>query len=87
MPLRFDGPNVVFEGACMVEEALGLAEHWRAAPPGTADLSACTYLHTALLQVIAAAAPAAVVAPADPLLARWIMPFLTSSAGPGNTPS
>ncbi|MFL9826717.1 hypothetical protein [Rhodoplanes sp. SY1] len=87
MPLRFEGPNVVFEGACMVEEALGLAEHWRAEPPGTADLSACTYLHTALLQVIAVAAPTAVVAPADPLLARWIMPVLTPSALPGNAAS
>ena len=87
MSLRFDGPDVIFEGACMVEEALGLAEHWRAEPPGTADLSACTYLHTALLQVIAAAAPAAVVAPADPLLARWIMPVLSPVTAAGSARS
>ncbi|CAL8978154.1 hypothetical protein RHODGE_RHODGE_00042 [Rhodoplanes serenus] len=87
MPLRFDEGNVVFEGACMVEEALGLAEHWRAVPPGIADLSACTYLHTALLQVIAAAAPAEVVAPADPRLARWIMPVLSPASPPGRSRS
>ncbi|MTW18475.1 hypothetical protein GJ689_19935 [Rhodoplanes serenus] len=87
MPLRFDEGNVVFEGACMVEEALGLAEHWRAVPPGIADLSACTYLHTALVQVIAAAAPAEVVAPADPRLAHWIMPVLSPAALPGRSRS
>ncbi|EJW10868.1 hypothetical protein A33M_3937 [Rhodovulum sp. PH10] len=78
MPLRFDGPTVRFEGLCMVEEALGLVEHWRETPPGTVDLSTCTHVHTALLQVLAAAAPAEVIPPSDPTLARFVAPILAS---------
>lgn len=76
MPIRFDGETARFDGDCSVEEALPLAE-WLAATPGARlDLAPCTGLHTAVLQVLMVAGVRPVAPPADPFLARWVMPVV-----------
>ena len=59
MPLVFKGQMVSFEDVCTVEDALPLLEFLKVGEAAEIDLSACTYLHTALLQLLAdGAAPA-----------------------------
>lgn len=72
MPIRFDGNAslpAVFEGPCVVEEADALLEWLRRTPRPSADLGACTELHTALAQLLLAARVRLVVPPVDRLLA------------------
>lgn len=79
MPVRFDSDLARFEAACTVEDALPLAEWLEAAAAPRVDLSACTELHTALLQLLLAARPALAAAPADVFLARWVGPLLVKA--------
>ncbi|WP_029006969.1 hypothetical protein [Azospirillum halopraeferens] len=76
MPIRFDGTTARFEGDCTVEEALPLAEWLTATPDGLLDLGTCTALHTAVLQVLMAAGRPVTTTPADPFLARWVIPAI-----------
>jgi hypothetical protein len=76
MPLRADGDVLHLDAVCGVEEALALLEQLAAPVPPAVDLQACTHLHTALVQVLAACRPAAVTPPDDAFLARWLMPLL-----------
>ena len=64
------------EDHCTVEEALDLLEFLRGKRAPKVVLTRCAGLHAALLQVLAAARPAAIAPPADPALARAVMPFL-----------
>jgi hypothetical protein len=50
-----DGGAIVLEGDCPVEEAETLLERLQARPDATVDWSACTRLHTAVIQVLMAA--------------------------------
>jgi hypothetical protein len=89
MPLTFAETLVRFEGVCCVEEALPLLEHCRNTKAPEVDLSDCTYLHTALLQVLLLARPLVTVLPADPFLARWLAPLFAQPTGvarAGRTP-
>jgi hypothetical protein len=52
MPLVFTETQVRFEAVCTVEEALPLLEFLQSSDGLEVDLSACTYLHTALLQLL-----------------------------------
>ncbi len=79
MPIRFDPDLARFEAACTAEEALPLAEWLEAAAAPRVDLSACTELHTALLQLLLAARPALAAAPEDAFLARWVGPLLAKA--------
>ncbi|MFP5516205.1 MAG: hypothetical protein ACLGJC_24380 [Alphaproteobacteria bacterium] len=79
MPVRFDSDLARFENACTAEDALPLAEWLETAAAPRVDLSACTELHTALLQLLLAARPALAAAPADAFLARWIGPLLAKA--------
>lgn len=76
MPLRADGEALHLEAECGVEEALALLEQLAGLPPPGVDLRACTHLHTALVQVLAACRPRVVAPPDDAFLARWLMPLL-----------
>ncbi|PWC33972.1 hypothetical protein [Azospirillum sp. TSO35-2] len=77
MPIRYDADTARFDAACTVDEALPLAEWLEAAPARRVDLSACTDLHTALLQLLLAARPLVVTAePEDAFLKRWVAPLL-----------
>lgn len=76
MPLRAEGTVLHLEAVCGVEEALALLEQLAAPVPPAVDLGACTHLHTALVQVLAACRPNVATPPGDPFLARWLMPLL-----------
>lgn len=61
MTVKRDGDGViVLDGECAVEDAEVLLEHLLARPAGqaaTVDWSACSRIHTAVLQVLMAAGP------------------------------
>ena len=76
MPIRTEAEALHLEAVCGVEEALALLEQLAAAPPPGIDLSACTHLHTALVQVLVACRPRILAPPEDAFLARWLMPLL-----------
>lgn len=81
MPLVFDKKLVRFEGICMVEDAVSLIEHLRHHRAAQVDLSDCSYLHSALLQLLMVAKPKVVVPPNDTFLARWVAPLLIPAKG------
>jgi hypothetical protein len=76
MALRRSRRTVHIEGECGVEEALALVELLAGPAPLTVDLTRCTHLHTALVQVLAAGTRRRIMPPQDEFLARWLMPFL-----------
>lgn len=80
MPVTFGKTIVRCRDVCTVEEALPLLEFLRTGRNVRVDLAGCTYLHTALVQVLLAVRPRITGRPADPALARWLMPLLTESA-------
>lgn len=76
MAIRFEGTTARFDGACSAEEALPLLEWLEATPGARVDLSGCTALHTALLQVLLAIRPAVAAGPEEDFLKRWVAPLL-----------
>jgi hypothetical protein len=68
---RDDDGVIVLDGECPVEDAEALLQLLQAQPEGPADWSACTRLHTAVLQVLMAAAPSMRGECGDALVARW----------------
>lgn len=76
MPIRYDASTVYCEAECMVEEALPLLELLRTHPGARIDMSDCVYVHTAVLQVLAAAAPKNLIPPASPEMASWVSAVL-----------
>ncbi|MBP2297406.1 hypothetical protein [Azospirillum picis] len=82
MPIRYEGDLARFDAACTVDEALPFAEWLEATVPARVDLSACTELHTALLQLLLVARPAVAATAADPFLARWVAPLLEAPPAP-----
>lgn len=79
MAVVFTTTQARFEDVCTVEEALPLLEFLKSSAGVEVDLSACTYMHTALIQLLLTARPRMTIFPADPVLARWVAPLL---AGP-----
>jgi hypothetical protein len=63
----------------MVEEALPLLEFLRAHPGARIDMTDCVYIHTAVLQVLAAAAPKNPIPPASPAMASWVSAVLAAA--------
>ena len=57
-------------------EILSSIEFLKGSAVPEVDLSACTHLHTALLQLLLAARPKLASPPADPMIARWVGPLL-----------
>jgi len=72
MPLTITRTLARFEDCCMVEEALSLLEFLKGRKSAKVDLSRCTYLHSALLQLLVVGSVKIVALPTDPLLARWV---------------
>ena len=79
MGIRIARKTIHLEGHCTVEEALPLLEALRRPGAHKVVLTKCQGLHTAILQVLAAARPATLAPPADPALAGLVMPFLEGS--------
>ena len=62
---------IVLDGECPVEDAEALLQLLQAQPRGPVDWSACTRLHTAVLQLLMAAAPRMQGECGDAFVARW----------------
>jgi hypothetical protein len=76
MPLNFAEDMAVADGASIVEDALTLLEFLQSHATAKVDLSSCTHLHTAVLQVLLAARPEIVALPREVFLARWLSQVL-----------
>ncbi len=72
MPLIFTEDVAVADGASAVEDALPLLEFLQSQAGAKVDLRACTHLHTAVLQILAALRPEIVALPEEPFLVRWL---------------
>ena len=83
MTIRIARKIIHLEGHCTVEEALPLLDALRKPGAHKVGLTRCQGLHTAILQGLAAARPAALAPPADPALAGLVMPFLEASRQAG----
>lgn len=76
MPLEFGEKAVRLIGNCGAEDALELVDWLAKTDDAAVDLSRCEHLHAALLQTLFAHPHAISAAPAEPFLARWILPVL-----------
>ena len=72
MPIEFKKSRAFFRDVVAVEEAEGLVEWLQKKSTGSVDLSACTHLHTANLQVLMAVRPRIVCWPDDAALRVWL---------------
>ena len=82
MPVRFDAETAYFEGECMVEEALPLVEYLREHDRTKIDMKTCTYVHTAVLQVLSAYGPGKFFLPDSRQLAAAINAVVTAKHAP-----
>ena len=72
MPIEFKKNRVIFRDVVRVEEAEALLEGLQKKPSAKVDLSDCTHLHTANLQVRMVARPSIDSWPQDPELRTWL---------------
>ena len=78
MPIRYDELTIYCEAECMVEEALPLLDFLNSHRSATIDMTDCVYVHTAILQVLAAAAKDLML-PASPAMASWVSAVLAAA--------
>lgn len=71
---RHDNGMIMLEGDCGAEDAEPLLQMLLADSAGTVDWTRCTHLHTAVVQVILAAAPTFVGPCGDAWVRDWIAP-------------
>ncbi len=76
MPIEFKKNRALFQREVSVEEAEGLLEWLQNRPAAKVDLSQCSHMHTANLQVLMAAKPTIVNWPENPDLRAWLEPAL-----------
>jgi hypothetical protein len=76
MPIEYKKNQVVFSDVVSVEDAEGLLEWLQKKSSAKADLSACTHLHPANLQVLMAAKTSISNWPTDTGLATWLQSAL-----------
>lgn len=79
MPILFEKNKAVFSEVVSVEEAEGLLEWLQNKASATVDLSACTHLHSANLQVLMAAKTLVGAWPKDASLRAWLETTLISA--------
>ena len=79
MSIEFNKKQAVFRDAASVEEAEGLLEWLQNKPTATVDLSACTHLHPANLQVLMAHKTHVAAWPDDANLRAWLESTLESA--------
>ena len=72
MSIEFKKNRVIFRDVARVEEAEALLEALQKNPSAKVDLSACTHLHTANLQVLMVARPSIDSWPQNPELRTWL---------------
>jgi len=78
MPIQFQENLALFCDAASGEEAEGLLEWLQKRPSAKADLSACSHLHPANLQVMLAAGTRVAAWPKDSSLSAWLKTILKS---------
>jgi len=78
MPIEYKKNQVVFINIASVDEAEGLLEWLQNKPSAKVDLSACTHLHPANLQVLMAAKIRIAAWPKDVNLRTWLETALKS---------
>ena len=71
---RAPGGAIILQGDCSNEEAESLLQLLLAAPGAEVDWRLCTSAHSAVVQVLLAAAPPLRGPPANEGLARWVGP-------------
>ncbi len=76
MPIEFKRSRVLFRDEVSVEEAEGLLEWLQKRPAAKVDLSACSHMHTANLQVLMAAKASISGWPKNAELRVWLEPVL-----------
>jgi hypothetical protein len=78
MAISFKKNIAIFEGVVNVEEAEELLAWFLKSPKARADLSACTHLHAANLQVLMATKMPVAAWPLDFDLKKWLQSALRS---------
>jgi len=78
MAIEYQKNLATFSDVVSVEEAEALLEWLQKNTSARVDLSACTHLHPANLQVLMVAKPAISAWPTDPGLAAWLASALAS---------
>ena len=76
MPIEFKKNRVLFRDEVAVEEAEGLLEWLQTRPAARVDLSACSHMHTANLQVLMTAKADITGWPKNAELRAWLEPLL-----------
>jgi anti-anti-sigma regulatory factor len=76
MPIEFKRNRVLFRDEVSVEEAEGLLEWLQKRPTAKVDLSACSHMHTANLQVLMTAKADITGWPKNAELRAWLEPVL-----------
>ncbi|WP_243369615.1 hypothetical protein [Microvirga solisilvae] len=76
MSVRLEGPIIILEGVCRVEDAEPLLRWLQADPGRTVDLSGADHLHASVLQVLMALRPALKGSPRDPFIRDWVVSAL-----------
>jgi anti-anti-sigma regulatory factor len=78
MPIEFKKSRVIFREEVSVEEAEGLLEWLQKRPAAKVDLSACSHMHTANLQVLMTAKTVISSWPKNAELRAWLEPAIKS---------
>ena len=79
MPIEFKKKQAFLRDIVTVDEAEGLLEWLQSKPGARVDLSECSHLHPANLQVLMAAACRVSAWPADAALSAWLQTALTAA--------
>ena len=79
MGLEFRKKLVLLSDSVGVEDAEKLLEWLQGKPAAKVDLTACTHLHPANIQVLLAAGAPVCAWPQDAELAEWLRPVLAGS--------
>lgn len=78
MPIEYQNKQALFQDIVSVEEAEGLLEWLQKIPSATVNLSGCTHLHPANLQVLMATGTRISAWPKDADLFAWLESALKS---------
>ena len=77
MPIIYRKKSIFFESLVTAEDAEDLLQWIQKNPQGKVDLSGCTHLHTANLQVLMATRIAVAAWPKDAALKNWLTAALS----------
>lgn len=81
MAITYQKKVAVFDDVVGVEDADGLLEWLRKSPRNRLDLTTCTHLHAANLQVMLATKASIAAWPKDANLRAWLQSALKSNQG------